>query len=265
MNLGLNFGNPAVFASPRYLAQAKALFARMTVPPSNARKSLINQTISALLSAGVWQKLDALYVMAAHDAQAARLNWIADQYNLTAVNSPTFTTDSGYTGNGTNAYLSTGMVASTLNASGKMKQNSLTMGAYVLSEIDVLQAVVGSTNLGASALFLVPRYLTNVMRGAAYSSGAGYDPVSGSAIEQFSISRTNSSEFYLRRAGTQFPARSATSQTPGADPLDVLRGVGTYFSGEAGAAFFGSYLSSAEDTDLRNTLNNYLVGVGRLP
>lgn len=267
MNLGLNFGNPAILAGPRYLAQAKALFARMTTPPTRARMNLINQMIGALLDAGVWQKLDALYVMAAADSQAARLNWIADQYNLTAVNSPTFTVDSGYTGNGTSSYLSTGMVASTLNASGKMKQNSLTMGAFVLSEVEILRAVVGSTSTGADALFLMPKYNpggTPFVRGGAYSAG-GDGTSSASTIEQFSISRTVGTEFYLRRAGAAVSTVTAASSSPTAANIEVLRGVGTYFPGEAGTAFFGEYLTQSEDLSLRNATISYLTGVGRLP
>ncbi len=91
-----------------YSPEAAALLSRMTVTPSTARKQLIDALIATLVGAGIWAKLDALYLLAAHDAQAARLNWIADRYNLTAVNSPTFTTDRGYAGTGAAMYLDTG-------------------------------------------------------------------------------------------------------------------------------------------------------------
>ena len=64
---------------------ATALFARMTVQPDNTRKALINSTIVGLKASGIWAKADALYVTAAHDAQSARLNWVQDLYNLTAI------------------------------------------------------------------------------------------------------------------------------------------------------------------------------------
>lgn len=79
-----------------------ALFAAMEVQPDGARKTLINATILALVEAGVWNKLDALYLFAAHDDQAALLNWIdpGGPFDATAVTSPTFTVDEGYAGNG---------------------------------------------------------------------------------------------------------------------------------------------------------------------
>lgn len=93
---------------PAYEPEALALFARMTTPPDARRKGLINTLIAGLKHAGVWSRLDAFYMLAAHTAQAACLNWVADAYNLTPVNNPAFEVDRGYTGNGLNAYLDTG-------------------------------------------------------------------------------------------------------------------------------------------------------------
>ena len=95
--------------SPSYLPEAKALFSAMTLQPSGARKSLIDRTIRSLKAGGVWSALDALYVTAAHDEQAAKINWKdPGTYDLTAVNSPTFTTDRGFAGDGSTSYLKTG-------------------------------------------------------------------------------------------------------------------------------------------------------------
>lgn len=78
--------------------ETRQLLARMTTQPSVARATLIDQTIRGLIDAGLWDTFDALYFPAAHDAQAARLNWVADAYNLTEVGSPTFSADLGYSG-----------------------------------------------------------------------------------------------------------------------------------------------------------------------
>ncbi len=95
-----------------YSAEALALFDRFTTPPTAARKTLINNLIVSLKSAGVWSKLDTLYVMAAADSQAARQNWIKDAHNLTAVGGPSFTADRGYDFDGASQYLRTGYVPS---------------------------------------------------------------------------------------------------------------------------------------------------------
>src|SRR5262249_48812132 len=66
-------------------------------------------------------------------AQAARLNWVADQYNLTAVNSPTFTTDRGYTGNGTTSNLDTGFNP-TVAVGAKYALNNAALSLWCLTE-----------------------------------------------------------------------------------------------------------------------------------
>lgn len=127
MNLGLGLSLAESWRSPSYDPAAEALFARFTTPPTDTRKGLINDLIVSLKDAGVWQKLDALYILAAADAQAARRNWIADQYNPSAVNSPTFTADRGYVGGGS-GYLDTGFNAST--AGGLYTQNSAHLSTW---------------------------------------------------------------------------------------------------------------------------------------
>tara|TARA_R110002020_G_C16034348_1_gene753176 strand:+ start:83 stop:778 length:696 start_codon:yes stop_codon:yes gene_type:complete len=58
----------------------------MTVPPSTARETAICELVTGLKADGIWSKLDLLYVMAAHDMQAASLNWIdaSFDYSLSA-------------------------------------------------------------------------------------------------------------------------------------------------------------------------------------
>lgn len=77
--------------------EASALFARMTVAPSAARKALINETIYRLKQAGVWANLVTLAVHAAHDEQAGLLCWKNAAKNPTKTGSLTFTADLGFT------------------------------------------------------------------------------------------------------------------------------------------------------------------------
>jgi hypothetical protein len=102
-------GTTITFRSPELCKETLDLAAQMSTRPTPGRLALIDDTICALKGAGIWAKLDVLWMMAAHDAQAARLNWKAPaSFALTAVNSPTFTADQGYAGNGTTSYLNTG-------------------------------------------------------------------------------------------------------------------------------------------------------------
>ncbi len=89
-------------------AETAALVARMAVPPASARRALIDAVIAGLKADGVWARLDWLCLLAAHDAQAARLNWRSATKALAAVNSPVFMADRGYQGDGAAAYLGLG-------------------------------------------------------------------------------------------------------------------------------------------------------------
>jgi hypothetical protein len=77
----------------------------MDVAPSQARKFLIDDTVSKLRHAGIWDKLDILVMLRAHDSQVARINWIDPTKVFTEHGTVTFNPDSGYTGDGSTGYL----------------------------------------------------------------------------------------------------------------------------------------------------------------
>jgi len=122
-------------SAPAYLALlsgydplARGLFDRS--PEQGApRRGLISRTLKKLRAAGVVARGDCLWFQAAADATIARLNWLSSSYTLAAVNSPTFTADRGYTGDGASAYLTTGFLPST--AGGKFVQDSAALGVWV--------------------------------------------------------------------------------------------------------------------------------------
>jgi len=129
-------------------AEAQALVARFSTPPTELRKSKIDTLIGALKTAGVWAKLDVLYVRAAADSQAARLNWVAAQYDATAVSSPAFLADRGYTPDGVASYLDSGFNPTTA-VSPKFLLNDAHMGAWHLTDLANAGGIsfdLGSTN-----------------------------------------------------------------------------------------------------------------------
>ena len=114
--------------------EAQAIIAAMTTPPSFPRAVRINQLVSSLKSGGVWSKFDILYIFAAADEQAARINWKnPGTFDATAVNSPTFTVDEGFNGNGTTSEIDSGFNPST--AGGGFTQNSAHIGIWSLTDL----------------------------------------------------------------------------------------------------------------------------------
>jgi hypothetical protein len=98
--------------------------------PSLSQQVLQNQLVKDLKAAGIWSKLDIFYVFATDgDSDFASINWKdPNNFEITEVNSPTFTTNVGFTGNASSAYLNTNW--SVLNDSVNFEQNNATIGAY---------------------------------------------------------------------------------------------------------------------------------------
>jgi len=150
--------------------EADLLIDTMTVRPQGNRAFLISDTIRRLKAADIWAKLDVLWMLAAHDAQAARLNWKNPaSFALTAVNSPTFTTDRGYAGNGSTSYLNTGWAGSTNGVN--FQQNSLSILAYGLTTSAGNTALIGLS--GGQGFNIFPSFNGSVFH------RAGDDPSSG--------------------------------------------------------------------------------------
>ena len=63
---------------------------------SAGRQTIVNDLIAGLKADGIWAKLDRLWLFAAED-QPSALTDLVGLTLATAVNSPTFTADEGYT------------------------------------------------------------------------------------------------------------------------------------------------------------------------
>jgi hypothetical protein len=75
--------------------------------PSAGQQSKQNKLVIDLKAAGIWSKLDTFAVFATDgNSDFALIDWIR-LIQYTAVNSPTFTTNQGFTGNATSSYILT--------------------------------------------------------------------------------------------------------------------------------------------------------------
>lgn len=116
-------------AGPGDDADALAIIAAMNVTPDATRQQLIHDTVVALKAAGAWGALDLLYITAAHDEQAARINWKSPNSNtLSAVGSLTFAEDVGFTKSASGEYLDAPFDPITAV---NFKQNDASLGGWV--------------------------------------------------------------------------------------------------------------------------------------
>lgn len=249
-------GPGAVGGGPAVEAETAALAARFTVDPGEARLDLIDDCIRALKAAGVWAKLDALYLPAAHDAQAAQCNWIQDAFNLTPVGEVTFTVDRGYTGDGASGYLDTGF--NDLTGSALWSQDAMAAGVYVniwAGGLNYALGLTGGANVRLGAT-------TSAINTRAHS--ASYNPTFADALPgHIVIVRDGPSSLRCFRNGAQVGSTTALpSSTPINSNVAAFRSMSAYSADRVACLHLGGALTPAEGADLHAAVVAYLTAIG---
>lgn len=251
-----------------YGAEATALFARMTVQPSDARKALIDGLISDLKSAGVWSKLDAFYMFAGHSEAESLLNWIENDNDATLVNSPTFTVDRGFTGNGSSSYINTNFAPSA--DATNYSQDDCAFGVYLrLDQAGADKCAMGifdNTPNRFSQIF--PRNSGNNLVISLNAPGSTTD-ASTATLGLFAASRASSTTHRAYRNGVEDDSEFSTSGAVNEDNFYVLArhrndtgGVDLFSNNQAAFAFLSSDLIDSEHLSLSNLIEAYLDALG---
>lgn len=235
-------------------AEAQALAARMSTPPTAARKNLISKTIRALKTAGIWDKLDVLYLLAAADSQAALLNWKGATYDATN-NGAAFTADRGFTGDGAADYISTGYEP----GDGQFAAANHCFGRHMrVANINNLW------DMGARLLGNQVRIQSDGAGTYAYDGGASV-ATGLSGLGNISVSHVGGTMF-LYRNGLLVGSASATL-TVFAYEIFLLAyndsgSSAGHAQGQISAAWLGAALTAGETATLHAILSTYLAAVG---
>jgi hypothetical protein len=116
--IGIGIGLPFIKSSG-FTAEYIAVLARGTALgytlPSASVQAKQDTFLSALKSAGVWDKLDVFYCFAQDGSKEfAPINWKSPRANhCTLINSPTWTSNQGFNSDGATSYIDTNYNAST--------------------------------------------------------------------------------------------------------------------------------------------------------
>lgn len=246
-------------SSNNYDADATALFSRMSSQPNGARKTVISDTIIALKAAGVWAKLDVLYMFAAHDSQAALLNWKSGNFDGTANNSPTFTTDRGFTGNGSSAYINSNFNPTTASSPSFVQTSahlsiwSRTSGLGPNAYGEVGYSSSGNSELGS-------RTNSGYVRG--YVNGSGSIAINSDGSGFHNISLRTSSTYGIVRNTTTLSSGSASPLAPVNEKIYFLGSGGNRTNKQLAMGSIGGGLTSTQQTDFYNALQTYMTAVG---
>ncbi len=236
------------------------LIAAASVAPASLRQGYIARFIQALYAASIWTKIDVLWVLAAHDEQFGRLNWKSPgTFTLTAVNSPTFTTDRGYTTNGSTSYVDT--TWDRLNNGAQYTRDDAHISVYQLSGGNSnstfsdtrtgSRAGVGARNTTGGGSFLVNSgTLTNGVTTGGYPT-------------QAIARRNNSTQQSLIQDGAEVVAPSAANSAALENHDFAFGRYGHVYTGaQMSGGSVGAYLDDTESLAFFNAWYAYLQALG---
>jgi len=243
------------------LAEMNLYRAACTTPPSLGREVILTALIAGLKTDSVWTKLDWLLMMAAETEQAGRVNLRTPSKVASRVNSMTFTTDRGFTGNASNMHLDFGEVP---NAGGNVfALNSAHIGVWINGGSTTAQRSMGQTS--SSTLFIHTRGTSgtqtaqiNDATNETYSTLSSPASVSGHRI----ATRTGASTKRGAMNGTAAAGGTTTSTSITAANLCVGRSSSIYDDKRYAAAHSGGGLTDADMLAIYNRLNTAMTAIG---
>lgn len=247
-------------AGPPRDASATALIAAMAVRPSGARINQVHRAVRALKAAGVWSQLDALYVLAAHDSQAACLNWVAPgTFTLSPQSSPAFAADRGYTGNGSSAYLDCQFNRQTAGL--KFTQNSASMGAWVRSSGANDNGDCGVSTASGNPCRILSRPVGDSMH-ARLNDTTNLSFTVATAAGFTAGNRSAAGARQLYKNGAAVGSDTTASGALNGDNFRILGAGAGFTDHQVAAAVFGGSLTAAQHAALYAALLAYMQAAG---
>jgi hypothetical protein len=231
--------------------------------PSIDQQFLQNQLIVDLKSSGIWNKLDIFYVFANNGSQEfATLNWKNPLlYQCSLINSPSFTTNVGFQGNGINSYINTNYNPSvhavnfTLDSHsyGGFNSNPTAQGQFF--------GAFGNTYCEIVTDNALSRLIVHDVNIIGRTVNVGVDSQNGWLINQ----RNVSNNFLTYRNNINLPhIGSASSSLPNIT-FNVFRRTSNipsaFGNGIASILYTGGWYDSTERTNFYNNINTYLTSL----
>lgn len=237
-------------------SEAETIINAFSTPPSEDRKELIDDTVGALKTAGIWSLATILHFPRAHTEQAARINW-RDPTSYALTGGGTFTTDGGW---------ATGSVSSSWTRSPTLGtgQNSFFFGAFydVTWDNGFYIATFGPSGGEGNGGVVLRRDATtkifrcnsnaNSITAVANAGGAG-------ANRMHYVRRGVSNQQVVGSIGTAGSETEVAAASTSTAPSTTA----SSFVGQGSVRFIlgAANLSSAQIQAARNAFNNYVAGL----
>lgn len=223
--------------------------------PSAGQQTLQNTLVTDLKTAGIWSKLDALYIMANDGSREfARLNWASPStFELSEVNSPIFTSNQGFYGimDGRLSTLDTGI---NMGVDTTQFNQSTLNGSFGGWSYNV--------KIGGGPALMGDLLDINNLRGGSADSVFGYRAGSSiliSGLYHMNGDGTNSIQY---QNGSQVASIALGALKTTTNTMHLLSEGGTtaHSADTISIAFIGGDLS-AEASDLYDAFNTYMSAI----
>lgn len=256
--------NTALSADPDYSALLSYAQTQGYAIPSASQQTIQETLVTDLKAAGVWSKLDSFSVYATDgDSDFALIDWkrLSTQ---TATNSPTFTSNSGYRGDGASARIQSGFVPSTDGVNYQLSSASMFKYRYQVWTTGQAQAYEGIFKAGTYAL-IASSPNTNADNYINATSGAVFVSQATAANPAFQLLTRNGNSMATYVDGTlEDSTTSAPSNLPDIEMWSLSSNngsSGTFFS-DVGISIegYGGDLS-AEQADFNTAIQNYITAL----
>jgi hypothetical protein len=222
--------------------------------PSLSQQVKQNKLLVDLKNAGVWSKLDTFAVFATDgNINFALIDW-KRLIQYTAVNSPTFSSNIGFAGNSTSAYINTNFNPSTSGVNYTQNDASRIMWGVFPTD-NAYPESAGGTTANVTRNGSSNRQLINQSGFLSANSPATW---SGTGDRLRALNRTSSTNVEMFGNTTQLSA-AATSIALANQNQWILAGYGGFASSTNIFKIYGMGASLvSENTNLYNALNTYI-------
>jgi hypothetical protein len=224
---------------------------------SLARALVWDALLVGLRLDGILPKLDALWLYSAENQTSALIDLVALRL-ATAVNSPTFTIDRGFTGNASNMSIDSNFNPSTA-ISPKFVQNSACMFCWDVTANNARSGLFGyssttvDTRLFVSSGVMFPN-INNV------DAGSGFvDPATAGL---FVLTTPNGTSSTLDLNGSLLTGGSGTANAPANFNFVSLTSVNSFSNHQLACFGFGGGLTGADRANLFSRLRTTMTAVG---
>ena len=223
--------------------------------PSAAQQTLQNTLVTDLKTAGIWSKLDALYIMA-NDGSSdfGRLNWASPStFELSEVNSPIFTSNQGF--------------SATFTANQSTLDTGINMGVDTTQfNQSTLNGSFGgwsyNVKLGGGPALMGDELDVNNLRGGSADSIFGERAGSSVLVSGLYHMNADGTDCIQYQNGIQkVSAALGPLQTTTTTMHLLSEGGTTGFSTDTISIFFIGGDLSAEASDLYNAFNTYMSAI----